>query len=63
MNGSLLEKCRHAFVQHPIRNACAKFEIDRWSHFCTGVPQAFTTQKSLPSRIHLTMKTATSNSF
>ena len=42
---------------------CAKFKIYRLSRFLTGARQVFTTQKSSPSKIPLTIKTATLNSF
>ena len=63
MNGSLLEKRGHGFVQQPLRDVCAKFKVDRLSRFCTGARYVLTIQKRFPSEIALTMKTATSNSF
>ena len=63
MNGSLLEKRGHGFVQQPLRDVCAKFKVDRLSRFCTGARYVLTTQKRFPSGIALTMKTATSNSL
>ena len=63
MNNLLLEKRGHEFVQQPVRNVCAKFTVDRLSHFCTGARQVFTAQKLFTSKIPLTVKTATSNSL
>ena len=63
MNDSLLEKTRAIFVQHPIRNVCAKFKVNRSSHFGAAAREVFTTQKTFPSEILLTMKTTTSNSL
>ena len=40
-----------------------KFKIYRLSRFLTGACQVFTTQKPLPSKIPLTIKTATLNYF
>ena len=48
----------HVFVQHPVRNVCLQFKIDRLSRFPTGVLQVFTTQKSFPSEIPPAIKTA-----
>ena len=53
----------HSFVQWFVRNVCAKFKVDSLSRFCTGARHVLTTQKSFPSEIPLTMKTATSNSL
>ena len=57
------ETHRNVFVQHPVRNLCAKFKVDCFSRFRTGAHQVFTTQKPFPTEIPLTMKAATSNSF
>ena len=38
---------------------CAKFKIYRLRHFLSGTCQVFITQKPLPSKIPLTIKTAT----
>ena len=57
------EKRQHSFVQWSFRNMCAKFTVDPLSHFHTGAHHVLTTQKNFPSKIPLTMKTATSNSF
>ena len=38
---------------------CAKFKVDRLSHFRTGTRQMFTSQKPFPSEIPLTIKSAT----
>ena len=48
----------HVFVQHPVRNVCLQFKIDRLSHFPNGVLQVFTTQKSFPSEIAPAIETA-----
>ena len=63
MNNSLLGKTRHGFVQQSVGNVCAKFKVDRLSHFRTGARQVFTTQKLFPSEVPLTVKIATSNSL
>ena len=52
---------RHVFAQHPVRNKCAKFKVNRLSLF--GGCQMFNTQKPFCSKIPLTMKTVTSNSL
>ena len=57
------EKRRPSFVQLSFRNVCAKFKVDPFSRFHTGAHHVLTTQKSSPSKIPLTMKTATSNSL
>ena len=48
----------HVFVQHPVRNVCLQFKIDRLNRFPTGVLQVFTTQKSFPSDIPPAIKTS-----
>ena len=53
--------CGHAFVQHPVRNVCAKFRVDHLSRFRTRTCQVFTTQKSFPYETPVTTKPATSN--
>ena len=58
-----LEKRRHSFVQQSFRNVCAKFKVDPFNRFGTGAHHVLTTQKRFPSKIPLTMKTATSNSL
>ena len=50
-------------MQQSVRNVCAKFKVDRLSRFRTGARQVFDTQKLFPSKIPVTMKTATSNSL
>ena len=50
-------------MQQSVRNVCTKFKVDRLSRFRTGAGEVFTTQKPFPSKIALTMKTATSNSL
>ena len=57
------KKRGHGFVQQSARNVCAKFKVDRLSRFRTGARQVFDTQKLFPSKIPVTMKTATSNSL
>ena len=57
------KKCWQVFVQHLVRNVCAKFKVDRLSRFRTGVRQVFTNQKPFPIEIPLTMDTETSNSL
>ena len=37
------KKRGHGFVQQSFKNVCAKFKVDRFSHFRTGARQAFTT--------------------
>ena len=53
----------HGFVQQSVRNVCAKFKVDCLSRFRTGARQVFTTQKTFPSEIPVTMKTTASNSL
>ena len=53
----------HGFVQQSVRNVCAKFKVDCLSRFRTGARQVFTTQKTFPSEIPVTMKTTVSNSL
>ena len=50
-------------MQQSVRNVCAKFKTDHLSCFHTGVCHVPTTKKCFPSKIHLTMKIATSNSL
>ena len=45
------------------RNVCAKFQADRLCCVRTGAGQVLNTQKSFLGNIHLTMKTATSNTL
>ena len=61
-NEWIIAKRGCVFVQHPVRNVFAKFKVDCLSRFRTGARQVFTTKKSLPCKISLTMKTATSDS-
>ena len=61
-NEWIIAKRGCVFVQHPVRNVFAKFKVDCLSCFRTGARQVFTTKKSLPCKISLTMKTATSDS-
>ena len=51
------------FIQHPVKNVCAKFKVDCFSRFRTGARQVFTIQKPILSEIPLTMETATPNSL
>ena len=62
MNNSLLEKIWARFCVAVVRNVCAKFKVDRLSHFRTGACQVFITHKPFPSEINVTAKTATPNS-
>ena len=57
------KKRGHLLLQHPVRNGCAKFKVDRLSRFRTGAHEVITNQKPFCSEIPLTMKTVTSNFF
>ena len=50
-------------MQQSVWNVCAKFKVYPLSCFHTGARQVFTTYKFFPSKIPLTMKTATSTPF
>ena len=45
------KKRGHIFVQHPVRDVCAKFKVDRLSRFRTGAREMFTPQKPFPGKI------------
>ena len=51
------------FCYHPVRNMYVKFTVDCLSRFCSGAREMFNTRKPFPSKMSLTMKTATSNSL
>ena len=59
MNNSLLGKTWARFIQQSVK----KFKVYLFSCFHTGARQVFITQKPLPTKIPLTMKTATSISL
>ena len=50
-------------MQQFFKNVFTKFKVDHLSHFHTGARQVFTTEKPFPSKISLTMETATSSSL
>ena len=46
------KKHRQLFVQHPVRNVCAKFKVDHLRRFYTGAHQVFTIQKTSLAKFH-----------